>query len=237
MNSEIEHREYADSLAAYALGALREEESARVRHHLDECRECRAEFEWLRVAADALPASVPPVKPPAALKGRIMRTVQAEAELLRAAGEAADRPSSRRPPRRWDWLLAGWLRAGLALGAAGLLALGLVLAFTGTGPSTRTISARVMGAGLAGTRAALVVRDQRAQLVLTRLPLPGPGHVDELWVQRGGRPPQPAGTFVVRSGAVDVERPVTRGAVVLVTVEPGRGSRAPTTPPFIRVRV
>jgi anti-sigma-K factor RskA len=235
VNAELEHREYSDSLAPYVLGALPEEESARVRRHLVDCRECRAEFEWLRVAADALPGSVQPIDPPPELKARIMRAVESEAELLRAAGAAADRPQPRRPSIRWRWLPTGWLRPGLALGAAGLLALGLVLAFTGGGPGTRTIPAHVSGPGQ--IQASVVVRGGRAQLAVTGLPSPGTGHVYELWVQPGQGPPRPAGTFVVRSGPVEVERRVKHGDLVMVTIEPGLGTQAPTTKPFIVARV
>jgi anti-sigma-K factor RskA len=233
MRSELEHREYSESLAAYALGALPEGESARMRRHLTDCRECRAEFEWLRVAADALPASVRTVEPPAELKRRIMGVVEAEAELLRAAGEAADRPARPRRSGAGRRFPSGWLRSGLALGAAGLAVLVLVLALTLGGTGTRTIPGRVAGHGVA----ALVLRNGRAQLVVRGIPLPPAGHVDQVWVQPRQGQPRSGGTFVIRSGAVDIERAVRRGDVVMVTVEPGRGTHAPTTQPFITVRV
>jgi hypothetical protein len=56
-------------------------------------------------------------------------------------------------------------------------------------------------------------------------------------VQRGSGAPVPAGTFVVHSGSVEVARPVRHGDHVLVTVEPGRGTRAPTSTPFIVAKV
>lgn len=233
MNTELEHQESSESLAAYALGALPEPESARLRRHLEDCRECRAQFEWLRVAADALPGSVQPIDPPPELKARIMNAVESEAELLRAAGEAADRPQPRQPSGRRRWLPTGWLRPALALGATGLIALGLVLGLSGGSTTSRTIRAQVIGPG----HAFVVVRHGQAQLVVTGLRRPAPGHVDELWVQRANGHVSPAGTFVIRSGAVVLERPVGRGDVVMVTVEPGRGTSAPTNKPFIVARV
>src|SRR5437588_7068408 len=101
MSSRLEHRGFSEWLSAYALGALPEEEGARVREHLATCRDCQAELEWLRAAVDALPASVPQVEPPPELEARVMEIVQAEAELLRAAGEAADQPPHAPPRRRW----------------------------------------------------------------------------------------------------------------------------------------
>ena len=54
---------FSVSLAAYALGALPEEERARLRG-ISPLPQCRAELEWLRSAVDVLPASVPQVEPP-----------------------------------------------------------------------------------------------------------------------------------------------------------------------------
>src|SRR5437868_3920549 len=118
MSSGLEHRDFSESLSAYALGALPEAESARVREHLATCRECQAELEWLRAAVDALPASVPQVEPPPELEARVMEIVRAEAELLRAAGEAADRPQPPAPRRRRWWPYGSGLRPSVALVAA-----------------------------------------------------------------------------------------------------------------------
>jgi anti-sigma-K factor RskA len=240
VSSGLEHREFSESLGAYALGALTEEESARLREHLASCRECRAELEWLRAAVDAMPASVPQVQPPPELKARVMQIVDAEAELLQAAGEAADRPEPT-ARRRWWPSIPSWRPSVVLVSAAAAAALivGIVLAVSGgVTPTTRTISAQVSGpARVAGARASLRVRGPHAELVVSRLPAPAANHVDELWVQRGSGAPVPAGTFVVQSGSVVVAHTVRRGDQVLVTVEPGRGSRAPTTTPFIAAKV
>jgi anti-sigma factor RsiW len=234
----LDHRELSEALGAYALEALPEEENTRVREHLAGCRECRAELKWLRASVDALPASVPQIEPPPELKANVMQIVEADAELLRAAGERADRPERpERPERRRRWrsvapVFTPPVRITAAAGAAVITVLVLVL--SGGGPATRTIQAQVTGpAQTAGTRASLRVSGAHAQLVVTGLPAPAANHVDELWVQRGSAAPAPAGTFVVRTGSVEVTRAVRSGDQVLVTVEPGRGSSAPTTAPFI----
>jgi anti-sigma-K factor RskA len=238
VSSSVDHSEFSEALGAYALGALSQDESARVREHLAGCRECRAELEWLRAAVDALPASVPQIEPPPELRTRVMGVVEAESELLRAAGEAADRPQrAGRPRRRWPGLSG--LRPSVVVVTAcvvAVLAGGFYLSFTGAGGvnGPRTIRAQVHGpARTAHARATLQLRGSHAELVVTRLPLPPADHVDELWVQRGSAAPVPAGTFIVSTGSVAVTRRVRPGDHVLVTVERGRGTSAPTTTPFI----
>jgi anti-sigma-K factor RskA len=228
VSSGVEHRECAEALGAYLLGALPEAESDRVQRHLGDCRECRAEVESLRVAADALPASVAQVDPPPELKSRLMEIVEAEAELLQAAGEAADRPPRRRRWWNWSWLTSELWRPAVALGAmAAVAAVAVVLATSGV--STRTIQAQYPGPGTAS----LTIRGTQAQLVVRGLRAPPANHVDELWVKRGAARPQPAGTFVLSSGAIRVGQPVRPGDVVMVTVEPGQGTPAPTSTPFL----
>ncbi|HEY1522584.1 MAG TPA: anti-sigma factor [Solirubrobacteraceae bacterium] len=228
MSSGLEHRDCAEALGAYILGSLPDAESERVQRHLSGCRECRAEFDSLRLAADALPASVTPVSPPPELKSRVMAIVQAEAELLQAAGEAADRPPRRR--RSWSWLTTELWRPAVALGStAAVAAVAVVLATSGS--STRTIQAQYPGPG----SASLTIQGTQAQLVVKGLRPPPANHVDELWVKRGAGRPQPAGTFVLSSGSVRVGQPVRPGDVVMVTVEPGQGTPAPTSTPFLVV--
>ncbi len=135
MSNGQEHRECAESLAAYVLRALPQADGDRVQRHLAGCRECQAELESLRVAADSLPASVAQVEPPPELKSRVMTIVRAEAELLQAAGDAADRPPRRR--RRWSWLTEEIWRPAVGLGAAAAVAaVAVVLATSGSGERT-----------------------------------------------------------------------------------------------------
>jgi anti-sigma factor RsiW len=263
MSELLEHRECSESLGAYALGALPEVENERVRQHLASCRQCRAELEGLRSAVDALPASVPQIDPPPELKARLMEIVEAEAKVLQAAGAAADRPGpqqadrpapqqadpapeqANRPAptatvrRRRRWLPTSIPSPGLALACACVIAIAIVVAIVSSaaGPGSRTIQAQLSGRLLAaGTRATLELSGTRARLVLSGLPAPRPGHVDELWVKRGAASPEPAGTFVVQSGSVQVARVVRHGDVVMLTVEPEPGTTAPTSDPLLVAR-
>ncbi len=238
MSDQLEHREYADALGAYALGALPQDEAERVRRHLQACPVCRAELDGLRAAVDGLPASVEQVEPPPELKQRLMAIVESEAALLRAAGEAADRPAAETAPPRWRrWLAEPPWRPAVAVGLACAIAVVVIVLSAGSA-GTRTIRAQVTPSLLAaGVRASVQVRGGRAELVVSGLPLPPADHVDELWVKRGTAVPRPAGTFVVRSGSVEVSRPVRAGDLVMVTVETGRGTSAPTTSPLLVARV
>ena len=229
-----QHSEYAENLAAYALGALPDAEAEELRRHLETCPECRGELERLRPAVDALPASVEQFEPPPELKGRLMSVVESEAERLPSAGAAANRvPGMPRRPLR----LPRWRPAlGLAISAA--VAAAIVLLVTIGGSGARTIEAQVSPQlRTAGAHASLRVNGKRAVLVVTGLPTPAAGHVDELWVKHGEAAPTPAGTFLIRTGSVQVPQRVRGGDQVLVTVEPGRGTSAPTTAPLLVARV
>jgi anti-sigma factor RsiW len=231
----LEHRECSESLGAYALGALPDLEGERVRNHLADCRQCRAELEGLRAAVDALPASVPQIDPPPALKSRLMEIVEAEADLLRAAGEPADKREPKTPKKRARWLTIPIPTPGQAVAYASIIAIAIAVAIGGSGtPVTRTINAQLSGPLLAGgTKAKLQLTGTRAELVVEGLPAPAQGRIDELWVKRGAASPQPSGTFVVTSGSVRVSRPVERGDVVMMTMERAPGTDAPTSAPLI----
>jgi hypothetical protein len=166
-----------------------------------------------------------------------MSIVEGEAELLRAAGQGADRPEPlRRRPRWWPAAAGGWLPV-TALGAACAVALIAVLVTANGGNGAKTIPAQILNPSWKGVSASLVVQGTRAHLVVADLPAPPSNHVDEVWVQRGNAPPHPAGTFLVRSGSVAVGLPVHHGDQLLVTVEPGGGTRRPTTAPVMVVHV
>jgi anti-sigma factor RsiW len=168
VSSGLGHRECAEALAAYALGALSETEAARVRRHLSECRECRAELDWIRAGVDVLPASVPPIEPPPELKQRLMEIVEGEAKLLRAAGPTADRPVGSRAPRR-RWLPAGArLRAAVGVVALCIAVVVAVLVLAGGGSGTRVIRAQV-APSLVGVQASVQVRGTSAELVVRQI--------------------------------------------------------------------
>jgi anti-sigma factor RsiW len=55
---DTRHDRHRDDLAAYALGALDEDEGEELRAHLEHCDECRQHLRWLQPAVDLLPRAV-----------------------------------------------------------------------------------------------------------------------------------------------------------------------------------
>ncbi len=236
MSAAHDHDRWADSLGAWMLGALPEDEADGFRAHLESCADCRAEAGSLRVAVDALPASAAPMTAPPALKGRLMAVVEREASLLRAAGPEADRAKRSRRRRRFPRLSGLTQRPALALPLVLLLlVIGGGAALLGRsafdGQSARTIVARV-NPELKGSRASLEVDGNRARIVGKRLPPPPAGHVYQVWLDRGGASPEPTSAlFSTRSdgtASADVPGSLDGVRAVMVTDEPSGGSPKPT---------
>jgi hypothetical protein len=231
-----DHERWADAVGSYLLGALPPEEREGFAAHLEVCPVCRRDADELAIAADALPISVPPIAPPAALKDRIMAVVESEAELLAAAGEGAGAPK-RAPARTRRRFLGGWmLRPGVALACAAVLLVagGVVGALLASGEDTRTVTASTTAPG---AQVELEVRDDASTLVVHNLREPPPGRMFQVWIKRPGRDPEPTSVlWSPRSnGSAEVAVPGSLDGVeaVLVTDEPRGGSEKPTRPPVI----
>jgi anti-sigma factor RsiW len=242
-----ERCQHADTVAAFLLGALSDAELRDFRAHMASCAHCREDVASLRLVADALPLAVPPVAPPPQLRDRLMATVRAEADVLSAAGPAADKPQ-RQSQRRRRFALSFGRPLALA-GATGALALGVALGL-GIGAATndnqtktqtvvqvRTVQARVDAAAAPRGSAVIVMRDGVATLRVTGLPAPPAGKVYEVWLlRRGAQAPSPTDALfsVSTRGSGRVALPSVNGVeAVLVTAEPDGGSQAPTSQPFI----
>jgi hypothetical protein len=235
MSAATDHDRWADSLGAWLLDALPENEAEGFRTHLADCAICRADAESLRVAVDALPASAPPATPPPALKGRVMAVVEREAALLHAAGPEADRANAPRRRRRLPRLSGLVMRPALALPLVLLLlVLGGGAALLGRqafDSGSRVVVARV-NPELNGARASLEIDGNRARIVGKKLPAPPPGHIYQVWLDRGGASPVPTSAlFSTRadgSASVDVPGSLHGVRAVMVTAEPSGGSQKPT---------
>ena len=230
------HERWDDAAASYILGALPEAERAQFEAHLEGCPACREELEELRVAAEALPVAAPPMRPPPALKARIMAEVEREAALLQGAREP-DEPRRRR---------FAWPRFALPMPAVAALACGALLvglgagAFLFGGSGGQTVHFERAGGLTANASAELDVSDGRAVLVARGLPEPAAGRVYQVWLQRDGRAPEPDAVFTVDRmgrGSVGVLGDVKGAAKVLVTDEPRGGSDVPTRQPVVAGRL
>lgn len=228
------HERYEDDLGAFLLGALPDEESAEFERHLATCAACRQEADRLRPAADALPRSVEPYAAPASLKRSLMRTV---------LDEAGERPRERTPLA--ERLGLGRLRPQLVGLAVGLLVLGGLVGFgiDRLGSSgERTIAAQVDHLRVGNATASLTVQgdpSRGGQLRVSGLRSPGPGHVYEVWLQRGSQVEHSSLFSVTADGAGAAGIPQSLEGVdrVLVTREQApSGAMAPTSTPIISVK-
>ncbi len=243
-----EHCQHHDTVASYLLGALADAERRDFEAHLPTCAHCREDLASLRIVADALPLAVTPVAPPPQLRDRLMETVRAEADVLSAAGPAADQPARKRAPRRSRSF--AFSRPLALAGAAAALVVGVAVGF-GVGSATndehtktqtvvqvRTVQAAVDTRAAPQGTAVIVLRDGVATLRVRGLPAPPAGKVYEVWLlRRGAAAPSPTDALFSVSraaGSGRVALPNVRGVeAVLVTAEPDGGSPAPTSQPFI----
>jgi anti-sigma factor RsiW len=216
--------------AAYALDALDPAEREEFELHLSTCERCRADVASFTGTAAALAYAAPPADPPAQLREEILRRAREDGP------RAVVLPFRR---RRVEVVLS----SGLAVAAAAAIVLGIwANSLHGKVDQQRSaLSARgqavaILGDPLAshrpltGAGGQLVVARNGGVLVMPGLAAAPKGKTYEAWVIKGGVT-RPAGLF--SSGqALLLGQPVTRGAVVAVTVEPAGGSPQPTRKPF-----
>jgi hypothetical protein len=221
--------------APYVLRALDDPES--YREHLATCATCQAEVAKLQPVVDTLGTTAPQVAAPEALRQRVLTTVRAEAELLRAAGHEADEPP--KPAGRWRSRRGPWLTAWVAAAAGVSAAIAIALS-AGSSPTEKVTSAQVAGT-LPGARASLRQVGGHAELVVSGMPQPPPGRIYEVWLSRGASSAQPTDALfgVTRrgSGSVNVPGRLNEVKEVMVTSEPLGGSLHPTSAPVLRVTI
>ncbi|HEX8087165.1 MAG TPA: anti-sigma factor [Solirubrobacteraceae bacterium] len=217
-------------VAAYALGALTEEETRRFEEHLRTCELCRTDLAALRPVVDALPAAAEPLEPPPALKARIMGVVEAEAR---------ERERARRPEKRsrFGFLTLRPLPAMAAACALLLAGAGIgVVALSGGG---ETVEGDFLRAG--GSVEMRISDDGHGTLKIEDMAQAPRGRVYQVWTQRFGEDPRPTNAlFTVDqdgSASVDVPGDVEDVDQVLVTDEPPGGSAKPSTAPYLAVRI
>ncbi len=232
--------ERAPDAAAYVLGALEMGEVEPFREHMAGCADCQVEVTQLQALADSLAVGVAPKLAPSGLRARIMSTVHAEAELLKAAGHEADRPAPVRRGLRWRMAPALAAAASLGVGVLiGALAIDSGSSASHTQPiqtTTQVVQATVLAPGHHAT-AELRKVGLHLELVVVGMPAPPPGRIYEVWLERGTQAPEPTDAlFSVThqgNGSVGVPGNASGVSKVLVTDEPLGGSLKPTRSPVI----
>ena len=235
MTTGPEHDRWEDAAATYVLGALPDNERHGYEAHLKTCPTCRDEVDDLRVAAQALPVSPPPMLPPPALKARIMAEVEREAQLLASA--AGPTRAAPKPEKRRRFSFGGALalpRPALGALACALLAAGVVLGGVLFSSSARTVDFQ---STLPQASAELEIEGDGAILTAEALPAPPEGQVYMVWMQREDGTIEPTSAlFTPRAdgtATASVTGDLDGVENVLVNTEPPGGSPQPTSAPVL----
>jgi len=229
------HEQTGDDAAAWVLGMLSAAEAQEFERHLATCSECQEEVRRLEGVTDALALSSPAAPSSPELRHRLLAGTESETALFRAAEDRGPIESPVRRRRPGAAVLAG-LAALMLLGAGVLV--GRVIPSDDPASRASTVIGMVTPAGGgADARAAVLLRGQTGQLVLTGLAAPPAGRVYQAWVVRSDRIVPTGALFSVpRSGDTKVSLPSLAGVRrVIVTAEGPRGSRTPTPPAIAAV--
>ena len=222
MQDQIHVRE---SLPAYALECLDQEEASRVATHLASCAECRAELAAYEAVTAQLALGGPDALPPASLRDQIMGRVRAPAVA-----------PARRAPHPWGRRVTG---------AWGLAALVLLVALVASnlwwwqrsqrvGPSAMQMVAMAGTEKVPGATGTLLITadGEYGTLIVDGLPALEPGLAYQLWLIRNGQRVS-GGMFAVNDegyGVLEVwsPEPLASYTAFGLTIEPAEGSPGPT---------
>jgi len=223
-----DHTADAEELAGlYAFGVLDGADLARFSRHLARCGRCAEVVDGDVAMVGAVAVTASEVDAASDLKSRLMARAAAEAATPPAAISRDDRPV--RATRRATSMPLAWL---LPLAAV------LVALLAGTALLSRELlnsqvvaSAPLQNSADRGRADVLVRRSGDAVIQLSGFEDLSGGRVYQAWVIRPGQAPIPTGVTTSGDGALTLDGDV-RGATVAVTVEPRRGSTAPSQTPF-----
>jgi anti-sigma-K factor RskA len=233
MNHLDEHRRWRADLAAYLLGSLEPDETAALELHLEDCRRCRDELDWLRPAIDVIPASIPQLDPPEALRARLLAEVRSD-----VAGAEPVHSSKPAAPARIPF--AARMRGFLWRPGAAYVGIALIVAVIagyalggGGGAGVTTIRGQAPG----GVSAKLERSGDSGTLELAGLKQLPSASVYQAWVRRGTRI-EPSSLFGTRrngTASAAIPHHLDGANQVMVTVEPRGGSSHPTGSPVASV--
>jgi anti-sigma-K factor RskA len=241
------HDDYKEMIPARALSALDAAEDQALNEHLENCAECRKELEDWQATAAALSLTPDPAEPSPQVRERILSEVRKD---LKSTPEVIPFRST---PKRNIWSSFGSLGAIAAVVLFAALSIGLAVLWRQNQKLERskefvelvnTPGARVselsgVDPGQGATAKLAYDRAGRAILMASKLPSVPQGKAYQLWFIVGNKPPVPGKTFVPDSAgnAVlkdELPREAIDANVFAITVEPERGSNAPTSPIYLR---
>ncbi|MCF3182050.1 anti-sigma factor [Streptomyces polychromogenes] len=232
--------------AAYALGALEDDERRAFDAHLQSCEACRQEAAEFQTTAARLAAAVSQPPPPSA-KAQVMAAIDGVRQLPpRVSAPASTVPAFGGLLTRRALPLA--LAASVAAAALGGIAvwqtqngqdlkararqaqqqldtISTVLA----APDARTVHGRAANGAL--TTVVASARQNKAVFTAAGLPAPGAGKTYQLWLDHNGTM-RPAG-LIDHDGTVILAGDPTGAGAVGLTLEPAGGSPQPTTAPLL----
>jgi anti-sigma-K factor RskA len=238
------HDDYKEMIPARVLSALDAAEERALNEHLENCAECRKELEDWQPTAAALSLTPDPAEPSPEVRERILSEVRKDL----SKSEVVPFKSPRN-----IWSSFGSLGAIAAVVLFAALSIGLAVVWRQNQrlktanqfvELVNTPGARVSelkGTDPSQTATAKLAYDRagRAILMASKLPSAPQGKAYQLWFIVGNKPPIPGKTFVPDStGNVVLKEEIPREAidanVFAITVEPERGSTAPTSPIYLR---
>ncbi|HSE16888.1 MAG TPA: anti-sigma factor [Pyrinomonadaceae bacterium] len=243
------HDDYKEMIPARALSALDAAEERELNEHLENCAECRKELEDWQATAATLALASDPVEPSPEVREHILSEVRKD----RSSTVVPFTPT----PRRNIWSSFGSLGAIAAVVLFAALSIGLAVLWRQNReaqerlaranqfielvntPGARVSELRASDSGQGATAKLAYDRNGRALLMASKLPSVPEGKAYQLWFIVGNKPPVPGKTFVPdKTGNAVLQEEIPRDAVdadvFAITVEPAGGSRAPTSPIYLR---
>ncbi len=243
------HEEYKEMIPARALSALDAAEAHALNEHLENCAECRKELEEWQATAATLALTADSVEPSPAVRERILSEVRkdlASPEVL----------PFRSTPRN-IWSSFGSLGAMAAVVLLTALIVGLIVLWQQNGrmreelalskqfvelvttPGARVSELKGIDLGAGATASLAYDQNGHAMLMANKLPQPPQGKAYQLWFIVGKNPPMPGKTFSpdnTGKGMLKEQMPreAINSAIFAITMEPERGSVAPTSPIYLR---
>ena len=234
----MDHDEVRSLIAAYALGAVPEDEVGMIRDHILSCDRCMAEADGFADVTSTLALSVDPVDLPAGFADRVLRqAVPVETPRVQAA-----------PARRGWWTRFGAAGAAAMTAAALILGLLFVDARLDVARERKVLAAVLDRNGIEltgdGVSATAVDVDGRSVFAVSGLDDAPEGKTYQLWLMRGSKCPSnepasceivSAGTFEVADGVaiMELDHEVSDWDHSAVTVERDGGVDAPTSAPVV----